>query len=302
MIRPQPLRKGDHIGLISTARKVSREEMQPAIEALESWGLKVVCAPNLFKEHHQFAGSDEERFADLQTFIDEPKIKAILCARGGYGTVRIIDELNFRSLKQNPKWICGYSDVTVLLNRLYNEGIESLHSTMPINFTNNSHEALASLRNTLFGENLRYESETHEFNRSGSAKGRLIGGNLSMLYSQLGSPSAINTENCILFLEDLDEYLYHVDRMMFNLKRNQYFEKVSAVIVGTMSDMNDNAIPFGSSAEEIIRDILAPYEFPICFGFPAGHQADNRCLIFGRRAELKVGNEISLTFEDGLSA
>jgi muramoyltetrapeptide carboxypeptidase len=296
---PKPLKKGDVIGLVSTARKITKKELKPAIKLLESWKLKVAFAPHLFEEDHQFAGTDEQRLADLQGFIDNPEIKAILCVRGGYGTVRIIDELNFLALAENPKWIGGYSDVTVLLNKLRKIGIEGLHCSMPVNFENNTAKSLESIRDVLFHKPLQYTIPAHPFNKKGETRGRITGGNLSMLYSQLGSATALNTEGEILFLEDVDEYLYHIDRMMHALKRAGYFKGVSALIVGSMSGMRDNAIPFGHSAEEIIRNILAPYNFPVCFGFPAGHQRDNRALIFGRRAKLSVGAEVHLTFEDG---
>ncbi len=300
MKTPKPLKKGDKIGLVSTARKISRNELETALQVFEDWGLQCVFAPHLFATHHQFAGTDEQRLADLQGFIDEPEIKAIICARGGYGTVRIIDELNFLALAENPKWIVGYSDVTVLLNKLKKLGLESIHGSMPINFAQNSKKSLESLRNALFGKRIAYEVAPHPFNRKGNTLGRLTGGNLSILYSQTGSPTGLSTEGEILFIEDLDEYLYHIDRMMYNLKRNGYFEKVAGIVIGSMSDMRDNAIPFGRTAEEIIRDILSPYNFPLCFGFPAGHQKDNRALIFGRRAALEVrGSSVTLSFEDG---
>lgn len=288
MITPPPLKAGDTIGIVSTARKINLSELKPAIALLEAWGLKVKTAPNLFEQYHQFAGTDAQRLADLQDFVDSPDIKAILCARGGYGTVRIIDALDLSRLVANPKWICGYSDVTVLLNALTNKGIECLHSTMPINFENNTPEALESLRKVLFGESIEYAIHTHDFNRFGEAKGKVIGGNLSILYSLLGSPTKLNTNGAILFMEDLDEYLYHVDRMMLNLKRNGYFENLGGLIIGGMSDMNDNSVPFGKKTLEIIHETISSYDFPVCFGFPAGHLDDNRILIMGREAQLSV--------------
>ncbi len=298
MIRPPVLKQGDTIGILSTARKISPVELEPAIALLKEWGFKVQTAPNLFKEEHQFAGTDNERLADLQGFIDNPEIKAILCARGGYGTIRIIDDVNFSSLLKAPKWIAGYSDVTALHNQLSRIGIESLHSTMPINFSTNTTEALESLRQALIGEALSYTAPAHPFNRIGMGRGKITGGNLSMVYSQAGSRTSLETSGNILFLEDLDEYLYHVDRMMYNLKRNGYFTKPSGVIIGGMSDMNDNTIPFGETAEEIIHRHLSEFEYPVCFGFPAGHLADNRTLIFGRNATLNVSEkEVKLTFD-----
>lgn len=288
MILPPPLLKGDTIGIVSTARKISPEELRPAINTIAQWGFKVKMAANLHSQHHQFAGTDEQRISDIQTFINDPSIKAILCARGGYGTVRIIDAIDFSAIKKHPKWIAGYSDVTVLHNKLSNIGIASLHSTMPINFATNATEALASLNRALTGQKLCYDIKPHPFNKSGIGEGLVTGGNLSMLYSQTGSPTAIRTNGRILFMEDLDEYLYHIDRMMYNLKRNRYLDAPAGVVIGSMGNMNDNAIPFGSSAEEIIHQHLAGYNYPVCFGFPAGHLPDNRTLIMGQKARLIV--------------
>ncbi len=296
MITPPALRQGDVIGLAATARKISDDELRPAIEILQSWGFTVKKAPGLTGSFHQFSGTDEERLRGFQSLIDDREVKAILCVRGGYGSVRIIDQLDFSALKDHPKWIGGYSDVTVLLNKLSLLGIESLHCTMPVNFNTNTPAAMASLRKALSGEKLRYEVDTHPYNRQGSARGILTGGNLSMLYSQLGSSTALDAEGAILFLEDLDEYLYHIDRMMHNLRRNGYFENLAGVVVGSMSEMNDNTVPFGFTAEEIVRDHLSHYKFPVCFDFPAGHQPDNRSLIFGREVMFDVGKKVILDF------
>ncbi len=297
MIRPPSLVNGDTIGIVSTARKIGPDELEPAISILKQWGFKVRTAPNLFQEHNQFAGTDNQRLQDLQAFVDDPEIKAILCARGGYGTVRIIDDLDIRPLLNSPKWIAGYSDVTVLHNQLSRLGIESLHSTMPINFSTNTTEALESLRKALMGDTLNYTIPAHPFNRLGIASGVVTGGNLSMVYSQAGSLTSLKAFKNLLFLEDLDEYLYHIDRMMYNLKRNGYFTSPAGVIIGGMSDMNDNKVPFGETAEEIIRRHLSAFNYPLCFGFPAGHLADNRTLIFGRNATLNVSEkEVILTF------
>ena len=301
MIRPPSLKKGDTIGILSTARKISREELGYAVDIIKNWGLQVRFSPNLFESYHQFSGTDEQRLADLQFFMDDPDIKAILCARGGYGTVRIIDELSFLSFRSFPKWICGYSDVTVLHNKLQSLGIESLHSTMPINFPTNTNDSLESMRKVLFGDELIIETTTHELNRNGEVKGKLIGGNLSILYSQMGSSTALKTEGRILFIEDLDEYLYHVDRMMYNIKRNGYLDELAGVIIGGMNDMNDNTVPFGKSAYEIIAECLRPYNFPVSVGFPAGHIENNQSLIMGRTATLTVGDTVRLQFDHGHS-
>ena len=296
MIIPKKLKVGDKIGLISTARKISLEELNPAILILESWGLKVVLGANLFSTDNQFSGTIQQRSDDLQSMIDNDTIKAILCARGGYGTVQIIDNIDFSKLKNNPKWIIGYSDITVLHSYLNNLGIASLHASMPINFDTNTNESLTSLKNSLFGIEKSIECKVHPFNRFGKIKAEIVGGNLSILYSLLGSDSDIDTDDKILFIEDLDEYLYHIDRMLINLKRNGKFTKLKGLIVGGMSDMNDNDTPYGKTAEEIISEHTKGYDFPICFGFPAGHLEDNRTIRFGLTTVLEITeNGVSLS-------
>jgi len=291
MIIPKKLKIGDKIGIVSTARKITLKELSPAIKLLESWGLEIVLGQNLFEENNQFSGTIEQRTADLQSMIDNDAIKAILCARGGYGTVQIIDKIDFSSLKKNLKWIIGYSDVTVLHAHLNNLGIASLHATMPINFENNSNESLQSLKNSLLGKLNRIECKSYAFNRLGRVDAEIVGGNLSVLYSLLGSNSDIDAEGKILFIEDLDEYLYHIDRMMMNLKRNGKLAKLQGLIVGGMNDMNDNEIPFGKSVEEIILEYTKEYDYPICFGFSAGHINDNRCIKLGVKSELRISDK-----------
>ena len=298
MIIPEKLVVGDKIGIISTARKITIEELKPPIKTLESWGLKVVLGANLFQEDDQFSGTVDQRTNDLQIMIDDNSIKAILCARGGYGTVQIIDAINFTNLKKNSKWIVGYSDATVLHSHLNNLGMASLHATMPINFEGNTNESLWSLKNALFGNLNNVECKAHPLNKFGKIEGDVVGGNLSILYSLLGSSSDIDTIGKILFIEDLDEYLYHIDRMMMNLKRNGIFGNLKGLIIGGMSDMNDNSIPFGKTAEQIILDYTKGYDFPICFGFPAGHLADNRCVRLGINSILEISeNGVSLSQE-----
>ena len=297
IIRPSALQKGDQIGIISTARKISKEELKFAKNTLEYWGLKVVFGNNLFQEYNQFAGTDLQRSADLQQMIDNPDIKAIICARGGYGTVRILDLIDFSDFQANPKWIAGYSDVTALHSTLHNLNITSLHSTMPINFSDNTKTSLESLKQTLFGNLISYNFPRHKLNRIGHTKGKVVGGNLSIIYSLLGSNTDINTDGKILFLEDLDEYLYHVDRMMMNLKRNGKLSKLAGLIVGGMSNMNDNTIPFGKSAIEIIAESVSEYDYPVAFNFPAGHIDNNNTIILGQNANLTIDRKNSnLTF------
>lgn len=289
MEKPQALKIGDKISIISTARKISLEEVQPAINLLTDWGLEVVLGENLFAEDHQFAGTKAQRLADLQLALNNKEIKAIFCARGGYGTVQLIDEIDFSDFKKHPKWIVGYSDVTVLHNHINQHfGIATLHATMPINFKTNTTAALQSLKDALFGNTLNYQCASHAYNRLGEARGELVGGNLSILYSLTGTTSQINTEGKILFLEDLDEYLYHIDRMMQNLKRAGMLHGLKGLLIGGMTDMNDNTIPYGHSAIDIIKNIVAEYDFPVAFGFSAGHLEDNRALIMGEEVMLKV--------------
>ncbi len=293
MVSPKYLQKNDTVAIVSTARKISLQEIQPAIKLLEGWDLKVKVGKTIGLEDNQFAGTDKERTKDFQNMLDDAEVKAIWCARGGYGTVRIIDALNFTKFKESPKWIVGYSDVTVLHNHIHNLGFETVHATMPINVEKNSVEALNSLKSALFGEQLQYSIRNNKLNKLGESKGEFVGGNLSMLYSLLGSESAIITDGKILFIEDLDEYLYHVDRMMQNLRRNGYFNNLKGLIVGGLSDMNDNSIPFGKTAKEIVFDVCKDYDFPICFDFPAGHIDDNCALIMGRKIQLAVGSRQS---------
>jgi len=299
MITPPYLKSGDKVAIVATARKVSPSEMDIAISTIRSWGLEVVTGPHLFGEKDQYSGTDEERLSDLQMMLDDKDIKAILCARGGYGTVRIIDQLNFSTFEQHPKWIVGYSDITVLHSHIQTQfGIETLHAIMPINFPDEGTEAaIESLRKALFGESLEYNIGTHPLNRTGNVAGILTGGNLSILYSLNGSPSDIQTGEKILFIEDIDEYLYHMDRMMINLKRGNKLAGIKGLIVGGLTKMNDNTVPFGKQAEQIISEYAQEAGIPVCFNFPAGHIADNRALIMGREVQLDINQKrVSLQF------
>ncbi|MBL4593718.1 MAG: LD-carboxypeptidase [Flavobacteriales bacterium] len=297
MEKPATLKKGDKVAIVSTARKISEEEIRPAIEVLNKWGLIVVLGENLYNEDNQFSGTTVQRTSDFQNALDDEMVKAVFCARGGYGTVKIIDELDFSKFIKDPKWIVGYSDVTVLHNHINeNFNIQTLHATMPINFPTNTNESLESLKAVLFGEELSYEFEAHQLNKKGTAEGILVGGNLSIIYSLTGTKSQLNTSGKILFIEDLDEYLYHVDRMMMNLKRAGMLEELSGLIVGGMSGMNDNDIPYGKTANEIILDTVSGYNYPVCFDFPAGHLDDNKTLIMGGKVALNVGENCSLKF------
>ncbi len=263
--------------------------MTDAVELLQSWGLEVVIGETLNAEYHQFAGDDNLRARDMQGFLDDDSIKAIIAARGGYGTVRIIDKLDFTRFAQNPKWLVGFSDITVLHAHIWaNYGIQTIHGQMPVNVTEASATSLETLRKSLFGEEVKYEVETHQLNRTGDARGILVGGNLSLLISVLGSVSDYNYDGKILFLEDVGEYLYSIDRMLRALKRAGKLKNLAGLIIGGFTECKDNDIPFGQNAEEIIAEVVSEYSYPVCYGFPAGHISDNRALIFGRTINLKV--------------
>ena len=298
MIRPNYLQKGDTVAIVSTARKVSKKELIPALAILKNWGLNVVLGNSIEAEEHQFAGNDKLRASDFQEMLDNPKIKAIWCARGGYGSVRMIDLLDFSNFKNNLKWIIGYSDVTVLHSHLHQLGFETLHAQMPVSIETKTAACVQSLKSSLFGNNTNITIPSEVPNVTGNAKGVLVGGNLSILYSLCGSSSSISTKGKILFIEDLDEYLYHIDRMLQNLKRNGMLDQLEGLIIGGMTKMHDNDIPFGQSTEEIILSICNDYNYPIVFNFPAGHIDDNRALILGRKAELIISKtETILTFD-----
>lgn len=295
MQQPSFLKKGDKIGIIAPARKISKEEIQSAIDTFNAWGLEVVLSKNLFNADNQFSGTENERAEDLQIMLNDDSIRAVISARGGYGTIHIIDKIDFTNFKKHPKWIIGYSDITVLHSHINNFGIETLHATMPINFAKNA-EATETLYKALFGEQLNYQFESHLLNRKGEAEAELIGGNLSLIYALTGSVSDIDTKGKILFIEDLDEYLYHVDRMMLNLKRSGKLDHLAGLIIGGMTDMKDNTIPFGKTAEEIIIDAVKEYDYPVCFNFPAGHVEKNLALHLGRKVKLKVADTVQLVF------
>jgi len=298
MIRPNYLQKGDTVAIVSTARKVFEKELIPALSILKNWKLNVVLGTSIEAEEHQFAGNDKLRASDFQEMLDNPKIKAIWCARGGYGSVRMVDLLDFSNFKNNPKWIIGYSDVTVLHSHLHQLGFETLHAQMPVSIETKTAACIQSLKNSLFGNNNIIIIPSEASNVTGNTKGVVVGGNLSMLYSLCGSSSSISTKGKILFIEDLDEYLYHIDRMLQNLKRNGMLDQLEGLIIGGMTQIHDNDIPFGQSTEEIILSICNDYNYPIVFNFPAGHIDDNRALILGRKAELIISKtETILTFD-----
>ncbi len=287
---PAPLQAGQRVALVSPARKISAAELAPAIATLTSWGLAVVLGESIAGDHHQFAGDDDLRRRDFQQQLDDPGIRAILCARGGYGTARIVDALDLTGFAAAPKWVAGFSDITVLNSHLLARGYASIHGVMPVLFHQAGGErALETLRRALFGEPFRaIVGAAHPLNRPGTATGELVGGNLSLLQTITGTPSQASFAGRILFLEDLDEYLYHLDRMLLHLHRSGQLAGLAGLVVGHFSDMRDNAIPFGSTAHEIIDRFARLHDFPVAYGFPIGHEADNLALVVGQRATLTV--------------
>lgn len=295
---PTYLQKGDSIVILAPAGILKPSRKAVVLQAkkmAESWGLKVVLGKNMFNNGHHFAGTDDERCQDFQDALDNKNIKAIWSARGGYGSVRILDKLDFTKFKQSPKWIIGYSDITAFHNHIHNLKIETIHGMMATSLEEKPEEiieTISSFKKALFGEEISYRIPSSKYNRKGVVKGEIIGGNLAILASMLGSESQLNTEGKILFIEEIGEYKYAIDRMLQSLKRANYFTKVKAVVVGNMSLIKKNSTKWGSSIEQLILDVL-PKDIPVLFNFPAGHEADNRALIFGRNIELKIGEKQS---------
>jgi muramoyltetrapeptide carboxypeptidase len=292
-MQPAFLQQGDTIGIIATARFITSEQWQYAKGVIDSWGLKIKLAENVFKPSFQLAGNVEERTQSFLSLWKDNDVKALLVARGGYGTIHTIDEI--LPFLNNSKWICGYSDVTVLLNACTNKNIACIHSTMPISFEHATAEALENLRRALFGESFLFEWNEKQI-QTGNTEGKIVGGNLSVIYSQLGSATQLKTEGKILFLEDVDEMLYHVDRMLTALKRAGMFKNIQGLILGGFTQMRDNTEefgfssnnPWGKSLVEMILDIGLDCNVPVTMGFPAGHLNDNRAFYMGRNAELIV--------------
>lgn len=286
MLAPPYLKKGDKIAITCPAKSLP-SDIDTAIQMLESWGLEVVIGETVTATYHQFAGTDELRTKDLQRFLDDESIKAIVAARGGYGTIRIIDQLDFSHFRQNPKWLVGFSDITVLHSHIHATcGVQTIHGQMPLNVPDATKPSLESLRKALFGEPLHYEYESKTPGRDGEAEGILIGGNLTLLVMMGESVSEIDYTDKILFIEDVGEYLYSIDRMLWQLKRAGKLAKLKGLIIGGFTDVKDNAIPFGQTVPEIVMNLVKEYDYPVCFDFPAGHIDNNYALRLGSKIEL----------------
>lgn len=293
LIKPPYLKAGDTVAIVAPSGilKNRTTEVEQAKTLLKSWGLYTVVGKHVFSKDNHFAGTDDERCEDFQKALDNPKISAIWCARGGYGTVRILDKLDFSKFKSNPKWVIGYSDITALHNQIHNEGVESLHAIMCVSLPDDLSKIKASIttfKKTIFGTPLLHNLKGSNYNKTGKASGQLVGGNLTMLHTMLGSKTSINVSKKILFIEEIGEYKYHIDRMLQSLKRAGYFNDCKGLIVGDMSKMRKNTTLWGTSIEQLVLDALSEYDFPIAFGMPAGHEKDNQALILGRTITLNV--------------
>jgi muramoyltetrapeptide carboxypeptidase len=295
MIIPPYLKKGDTIGITCPAGYMEKEKAQTCITTLQQWGYEVMIGKTLgSNSNNYFSGTDEKRLNELQAMLDDESIKAILCGRGGYGVGRIIDKIDFKLFKRKPKWIIGFSDITVLHCHLNSKlKIASLHAPMAAAFNNDGfkNEYVLSLQKALTGKKISYQTTIHPFNKQGIAKGELVGGNLALLANVIGTPSDINTKNKILFIEDTGEYIYNVDRMFYQLKRSGKLENLSGLIIGGFTDTKDTTRPFGKTVYEVINDIVNEYNFPVSFNFPVSHEKENYTLKVGVNYQLEVGRK-----------
>ncbi len=287
-LQPPYLKEGDKIAITCPAKKLPAL-MTDAIALLRSWGLEVVLGETAGASFHQFAGDDELRARDMQRLIDDDSVKAIIAARGGYGTIRMIDKVDFSRFAQNPKWLVGFSDIALLHAHLYsNYNVQTIHGQMPVNIPDASATSLETLKKALFGYEITYVFNSHSPNRAGECTGVLIGGNLSLLIASLGSVSDFDYEGKILFIEDVGEYLYAIDRMLRTLCRGGKLKNLAGLMVGSFTEIKDNDIPFGQTVDEIVMEVVKEYAYPVCFDFPAGHIPDNEALVLGRVLHLSV--------------
>ncbi len=298
---PPYLKKGDTIGLVCPAGYMPAEKVQTCLDVLQEWGYRVKTGKTIGGgSKTYFSGTDEERLTDFQQMLDDDAIKAVLCARGGYGTGRIIDKIDFTKFRKYPKWIVGYSDVTVLHSHIYSHFyISTLHAPMAGAFNEDGfkNEFVRSLKNALEGKKLKYKCEVHEYNRKGEAVGELVGGNLALLAHLVGTDSDIKTRGKILFLEDVGEQLYNIDRMLHQLKRSGKLARLAGLIFGGFTESKDTERPFGQSVHEILHQIVKEYDFPVCYDFPVSHTDRNYALKIGVGYKLKVGKS-KVTLEE----
>ena len=300
-IFPPYLSKGDTIGIVCPGGFLPMDKALTCIHVLTEWGFKVKAGSTLGTQLNYFSGTDDERLEDLQQMLDDESVDAILCGRGGYGTGRIIDRLNFKKFRKNPKWIIGYSDITLLHSHIFSRfKIASLHSPMAAAFNDDEYknEYVQSLQIVLKGEKPKYTCEVNPYNNTGAASGKLVGGNLSLLAHLACTPSDINTSGKILFLEDVGEYIYNLDRMLYQLKRSGKFDELQGLIIGGFTEVKDTVIPFGKEVYEVIYDVIKEYGYPVCFKFPVGHTRENYVLKIGAQYKLHVGKKMVTLEED----
>jgi muramoyltetrapeptide carboxypeptidase len=303
LIQPPYLKAGDTVAIVAPSGilKNRNREVEQAKMLLKSWGLNVVVGDHVFSTDNHFAGTDQERCEDFQNALDNFNIKAIWSARGGYGTVRILDKLDYTKFKEHPKWVIGYSDITALHNQVHTKGVESIHALMCVSLTEDLEEikeSVSTFKKAIFGEPIAYTIKGSKYNKVGETSGQLVGGNLTILHTMLGSNTSLDMDGKILFFEEIGEYAYHIDRMLQSLKRAGYFENCKGVIVGDISRVRKNTTPWGKTVQQLILDVLEDYDFPIIFNMPAGHEDDNRALILGRTVNLKVDKDKStIVFE-----
>ena len=288
---PPYLKKGDTIGIVCPAGFMTVEKAATCIQTMEKWGYHVKLGKTLGSQYHYFSGTDEERAADLQSILDDRSVNAILCGRGGYGVSRIIDRIDFKGFKKNPKWLIGFSDITVLHAALYQQvKFASIHASMAGAFNDGGaeNEFIQSLRKAIKGQLANYSCAPHAFNRLGKASGELIGGNLSLIVHMIGTKTAYQTKNKILFIEDVGEYIYHIDRMFLHLKRAGLLEGLAGLVIGGFTDMKDTTVEFGMTVYETLQEHLKNYHYPICYDFPVSHETPNYALKVGVKHELSV--------------
>jgi muramoyltetrapeptide carboxypeptidase len=298
IITPPYLEPGDKVAIVAPAGKVDPVKQKIALEIISSWGFEVVEGKNLFKTDGYFAGTDEQRLEDLQNMVDDPSVKAIFCYRGGYGLTRIIDRLQLDKFLETPKWVVGFSDITALHLLLSLNNVESIHGIMPALFApEEARPSIKHLHSALLGQVDNIEWDYNKNNIPGSAFGYLRGGNLSIISDCIGTSSFLHGEDTILFIEEIDEYLYKIDRMLIHLKRSGVLGKVKGLIIGYFTSVKDTPVPFGASLEDLILQKVSDLNIPVAFGLPSGHEDPNLSLIHNRQVTLEVNNDKSkLTF------
>jgi muramoyltetrapeptide carboxypeptidase len=298
MIKPSVLKPGDLVAIVAPSRKVSNENIESATTILEQWGLQVTKGSNLLSNSHSYlSGTDEERLHDLQIAFNDPQVKAVFAARGGYGSTRIVDRVDLAAMMRYPKWMIGFSDITAIHLKLFTRSVMSIHGTMPMLFSKkDSEHAVSSLQKILFEGDYSISAKAHPSNRNGAAHGVIIGGNLSLIIDSLGTTTEPDTRDCILVIEEIDEYKYRIDRMLTQLRRAGKLKDLKGLVVGHMTDIKDSELPFGETVYQIVLNAVREYDYPVAFDFPSGHDTANMAWIHGGFGTLTVGDaKVSLS-------